>query len=112
VIERVTALNVRNQGFTDAFLAADPTGFDFAAHRTAMLAEVGRIARRAVEAGALRADFVVDDFVLVLQAGRGLTALPRASRPAAAKRYAALAIEGFRAAPGNGALPPRARLAK
>lgn len=110
VIERVTALNVRNQGFTDAFLSAHPTAVDFAGHRTAMVDELARIARRAKAAGALRADFVLDDFLLVLLAGRGLAVAPRASRQAAARRYAALAIEGFRAGPDNGLLPPRAPL--
>lgn len=110
VIERVSVLNARNQGFTDAFLAADPTSVDFAGHRGEMVAALADLARRAMVSGALRPDFVVDDFLLVLLAGRGVAASAAPDRVAAARRYAALAVDGFRAAPTNGALPERVRL--
>jgi purine-nucleoside phosphorylase len=48
-------------------------------------------------AGALRRDVTVDDLVLVLLAGRGLGSLPRNRREAAARRFAALAVDAFRA---------------
>ena len=76
VIERVTVLNARNQGFTDAFMAEHPSAIDFAAHRAALTREIAAISRRAIAAGELRADFVLDDFMLVLLAGRGLTTIP------------------------------------
>lgn len=111
VIERISVLNAQNQGFTDAFLAAFPSAVDFAAHRTEMLTALAAIARRAKAAGRLRADFVVDDFVLVLLAGRGLATTAVGDRTAAARRFAALAVDGFRAADSNGPLPPRAHVA-
>jgi hypothetical protein len=76
-----------------------------------MTREVAAISRRAIAAGQLRADFTLDDFMLVLLAGRGLTALPAADRPGAARRFAALTIEGLRAADANHALPSSPRLA-
>src|SRR5882757_9779705 len=109
-IERLAVLNARNQGFTDAFLSAFPDSVDFAAHRVEMMRELSVLTRRAQAAGGLRADFVLDDFVLVLLAARGLTAAPAAIRPRAARRYAALAIESFRATDTNTALPQPARL--
>jgi AcrR family transcriptional regulator len=112
VIEQITVLNAQNQGFTEAFLSEFPGALDFAAHRSDLLRAVSRIADRAMKAGALRADFVLDDFLLVLLAGRGIAAAPLHARSAAAKRLAALAIEGLRAAPSNGPLPRAPRLAR
>ncbi len=111
VIERVTVLNARNQGFTDAFMAEYPNAMDFAAHRAALTREIEAISRRAIAAGDLRADFVLDDFMLVLLAGRGLTAIPARDRVAAARRLSALAIEGFRAGDANYPLPKSPRIA-
>jgi AcrR family transcriptional regulator len=76
VIERITVLNARNQGFTDAFMAEHPTAIDFAAHRAALTREIAAISRRAIAAGELRAEFVLDDFMLVLVAGRGWRPCP------------------------------------
>ena len=111
VIERVTVLNARNQGFTDAFMSAYPGAVDLAAHRAEMTRELAAISRRAKAAGDLRADFTLDDFVLVLLAGRGLTALPAPDRGGAARRFAAVALQGLRAAEENRPLPPSPRLA-
>jgi AcrR family transcriptional regulator len=105
VIERVTVLNARNQGFTDAFMAEYPSAIDFAAHRAALTREIAAISRRAIATGDLRPDFVLDDFMLVLLAGRGLTTIPARDRVAAARRFSALAIEGLRAGDANYPLP-------
>ena len=111
VIERVTVLNARNQGFTDAFMSTYPGAVDLAAHRAEMTRELAAISRRAKAAGDLRADFTLDDFMLVLLAGRGLTALPAPDRGGAARRFAAVALQGLRAAEENRPLPPSPRLA-
>ncbi len=102
VIEQVCVLNGRNQGFVDAFTSAqfDTAQFDasdYAAHRRAALASLTSLARRAQAAGRLRADFTIDDLILVLLAGRALASIPQHRREAAARRYAALAIDAFRA---------------
>lgn len=110
VIEQITVLNAHNQGFTDAFLDDHPGEFDFAEHRRGMLRQLSALIRRAQGAGALRTDFTIDDFVLILLAGRALARTPLASRGDAARRFAALAIEGLRAAPTNSPLPPRVPL--
>ncbi|GAA4685042.1 TetR/AcrR family transcriptional regulator [Frondihabitans cladoniiphilus] len=111
VLEHLTVLNTANQGFVDAFTSAHPAADVFAAHRRDLLGQLSGLAARAQAAGSLRADFVLDDLVLVLLAGRGLAAAPVSARAAAARRFAALALEGFRSAPGAGVLPPPARLA-
>jgi AcrR family transcriptional regulator len=110
VIERITVLNAQNQGFTDAFLSAYPGAIDFDSHRTQILHEISRITERAQADGDLRSDFVLDDFILVLLAGRGLTSASAPVRVVAARRFAALAIEGLRARDANSTLPEPARL--
>ncbi|MFI6424292.1 TetR/AcrR family transcriptional regulator [Promicromonospora sp. NPDC050880] len=111
VVERISVLNVGNQGFVDAFMGEYPRADAFTEHRTEMLTMLGGLARRAQASGQLRADFVLDDLVLVLLAGRGLAATPSARTVVAARRFAALAVEAFRASGANEPLPRPASLA-
>jgi AcrR family transcriptional regulator len=97
VIERLTELNARNQGFAEAFLATYPDAIDLGAHRSQMLRDLSGLARRAQRSGHLRSDFTVDDFLVILLAGRGLTRAPAERRVGAARRLARLAIDGLRA---------------
>ncbi|WP_223693255.1 TetR/AcrR family transcriptional regulator [Leifsonia poae] len=111
ILLRLGDLNARNQGLTDAFLATFPDAVDIGAHREGMLRSLAGLCRRAQDAGALRADFVLDDVVLVLMAGRGVTAATADARLAASHRFSALAIEAFRASASSAPLPPPARVA-
>jgi AcrR family transcriptional regulator len=96
VIERLSLLNARNQGFVDAFLADRP-GLDvLAGHRAGLLRKLAELGRRAQASGELRSDFAVEDLLLVLTAGRALGSMPPARRPIAARRLARLAIDAFR----------------
>jgi AcrR family transcriptional regulator len=97
VIEEITVLNGRNQGFVDAFISANSEPADYAARRHAALQALTSLARRAQAAGALRRDFTIDDLVLMLVAGRAVAAVPQVRREAAARRFASLAIDAFRA---------------
>lgn len=97
VVEQITVLNSRNQGFIDAFISANSEPAGYAARRREAMHALTLLARRAQIAGALRRDFTIDDLVLVLLAGRALIALPQDRREAAARRFAALAIDAFRA---------------
>lgn len=96
VIERLSVLNVRNQGFVDAFMSANPAAAMFSEHREALLRLLAELAERAKRSGTLRHDFVIDDLVLILLAGRGLSSTLPVTREAAAHRFAALAIDAFR----------------
>jgi AcrR family transcriptional regulator len=111
IIVRISVLNVQNQGFVDAFLSENPALEAFAAHRASALRMLAELSGRAQASGGLRRDFVLDDLVMVLLAGRGLSTTPPAQRPAAARRFAALAIEAFRASGANTPLPRAVRLA-
>lgn len=110
VIERISVLNGRNQGFVDAFMSASPENDAFAAHRALLLRMLADLARRAQAAGGLRRDFVIDDLILVLLAGRGLSSTQPSGREAAARRFAALVIEAFREPGSNRDLPRAPRL--
>lgn len=96
VIERLTTLNVRNRGFVDAFMSADPAADAFAEHRRELLGLLADLGRRAQSAGELRRDFAIDDLILILLTGRGLSAVNEDARDAAARRFAVLAIDGLR----------------
>ncbi|MDA2804078.1 TetR/AcrR family transcriptional regulator [Nocardiopsis suaedae] len=106
LIERIFEMHARDRGFTDAFLATYPDSVDFAAERTHALKAVAELARRAKAVGRLRRDFAVEDLFLVLMALRGVDAPSAPARAAAARRFAALVVRSFEAAPGNGPLPP------
>jgi len=112
VIEGLSVLNVRNQGFVDAFMSANPEAVMFSQHRASLLQLLAELAERAQRDGQLRHDFVIDDLVLVLLAGRGLSSIPPVTREAAARRFAALAIDAFREANPNSTLAKKPRLVR
>jgi AcrR family transcriptional regulator len=109
VVERLIVLNVSNQGFVDAFMSANPEAAMFARHRAALLRLLAGLAERAQRSGGLRRDFVIDDLVLILLAGRGLSSTGPHMREAAARRFAVLAIDAFREGGANSVLPRKPR---
>lgn len=111
VIEEICALHALDRGFTAAFLATFPKAIDFSADREYALRSLAGLARRAKESGDLRPDFVMDDLTLVLMANDGIRAVSPAARVAASRRFAALAIQAFRATPSATPIPPPGRLA-
>jgi AcrR family transcriptional regulator len=100
VVTGIGELNARNRGFIEAFMSTFPDAVDIAVHRAGMLHSLAGLCRRAQESGVLRADFMLDDLVIVLLAGRGVTAATEERRVIAARRFAAVVIDGFRA-PGR-----------
>lgn len=110
IVAGLSALNARNHSFTEAFMATNADSEVFSAHRDVLLRSLAELARRAIRAGALRRDFVLDDLVLVLLAGRGLASTAPAVRERAAQRFAGLALDAFRASPTNQHLPHAPRL--
>ncbi|GAB3711996.1 TetR/AcrR family transcriptional regulator [Amycolatopsis oliviviridis] len=111
VIEKICELHSRDRGFTAAFVSAFPKAVDFTAGRNDALKAIAELARRAKETGKLRADFVLDDLILMLMANNGIQASSPAAQVAASRRFAALVIGAFRAVPEQPALPPVGRLA-
>lgn len=99
VVEEICELHASDRGYTAAFRSAYPEAMDFGASRRHTLAAVARLARRAKEAGRLRADFVVDDLVLMLVAHRGIEAVSPTAGTAPSRRFAQLALRAFQAVP-------------
>jgi AcrR family transcriptional regulator len=99
VIEKICALHARNRDFTAAFAAAFPRTADTAADREHNLRSVAELVRRARDAGRLRADFVLDDLILMLMANNGIRAASPATRVAASRHFARLVIQAFQASP-------------
>jgi hypothetical protein len=95
VLTRVGELNARNQGFTDAVLSSRPESI--VAHRAEMMHTLADLCRRARNDGRLREGVGIDDLLLVLMAGRGISGSTAAVRADRARRFASLAIEAFRA---------------
>ncbi|MCI0157101.1 TetR/AcrR family transcriptional regulator [Leifsonia shinshuensis] len=93
-IQRLIGLNARNRGFVDALITGEPSS-TVVRHRQELLGMLQSVMRRAQEAGALRRDFVISDLLLILSAGRGLHAGRPDLLPAAAHRFASLAIDGL-----------------
>lgn len=110
VIEKICELHARDRGFTEAFLSAFP-GTPDAGGREYTVKAVAGLARRAKDAGRLRADFVLDDLILVLMANKGIHTASTATQVAASRRFAGLVIQAFEARPRHAPLPPAARLA-
>lgn len=95
VIHELIALHIRNRGFIDA-LITDSAAPEVSEHRRRLLVLLAQLGKRAQEAGDLRKDFVIDDLILVLLAGRGLGPALRATRETTARRFAALVIDAFK----------------
>lgn len=110
VVEQVVELNARNQGFVDALVAEGHTSDRLVRHRAELLHALASMTVRAKASGELRPDFVVDDLLLVLLAARGLRGDDPGERLVAARRFAALALDAFRASGANERLPEPARV--
>lgn len=89
-VEQVCRLHVLDRGFAAAFTTAYPKAIDFAAVRETSFRALAELIRRAKATGRLRADFSVDDVVLLLMASSGV----RNGMPAVARRLATLFLEG------------------
>jgi AcrR family transcriptional regulator len=103
-VEEISVLHALDQDFSTAFLAAYPRAVDVAPERERGLTAFTRLARRAQRAGALRADLVPDDLVLLLMANRGVRAASPTATAAAARRLAALLLQSLHTAADP--LPP------
>ncbi|MFF0774578.1 TetR/AcrR family transcriptional regulator [Nonomuraea wenchangensis] len=107
VTERLMEARALGRGLSGALTSRLPY---LGAERERSVRLLLRLVRRAKEAGGLRADFVLEDFVLAMMASEGIRAGSPELRAAAARRFAALMIQSFRAGPVPAPLPPAVRL--
>lgn len=94
-VQGLIELNAENRGFVDAFTATQPSSGPLVEHRRELLRMLRGLARRAQRSGRLRSDFVVDDLVLVLRAGRVLGPDGTRTKTSQAQRFAELVIDAF-----------------
>jgi len=99
VIEKVCELHARDWGFAAGFAAAFPQAAALAEARARAVAALATLTERAAGTGRLRADFVLDDLILMLAAHAGLHPASPDARLAASRRFATLAIRSFEQRP-------------
>ena len=107
-VERVCGMQAADRALTDVLAMTFPTARGLEEQRTAAYHGFVDLIRRAQEQGALRADFVPEDLVLLLMANAGVVRATRESAPDAWRRFAALMLEGFRADRARPLPPPPA----
>jgi AcrR family transcriptional regulator len=110
VLEKLMKMHALDRGFSRAFTSQLPEAAGLTADRDRTLGLLFELVGRAKQAGALRADFVLEDLVLAMMANEGIRAESPETRVAASRRFAALMIQSFRANPVPAPLPPAVRL--
>lgn len=104
-VERVCAMQAGDRGARDVLTMTFPTAKGLEAQRDRAFGNFRELVGRAQAAGRLRADFVAEDFVLLLLANAGVVRGTRDAAPLAWKRFVALLLDGCRAE-GAHPLPP------
>ena len=104
-VERICAMQAADRGLKDVLTRTFPNAGAMEAHRTRGYELSVRVIERTQAAGALRADFVPEDLVLLLMANAGVVQGGGEAAPDAWRRFVALMLEAFRA---DGARPAAA----
>ncbi|QFZ19362.1 TetR/AcrR family transcriptional regulator [Saccharothrix syringae] len=103
VVTEMCAMHAADRGFGAAFLAAHPDALAVTEERARAEAAFAELVRRAQATGRLRADFTVDDFVLLLMANSGVSTGSAEVTRAASRRLVAYFLQACQA---DGPLPP------
>ncbi|MDI3341524.1 MAG: helix-turn-helix domain-containing protein [Sphaerobacter sp.] len=104
-VERVCAMQAADHGACDVLTMTFPTAGGLEELRDRAFRDFVELGRRAQAAGQLRADFVPEDFVLLLMANAGVVRGTREAAPSAWKRFVGLVLDGCRATSAQ-PLPP------
>ena len=104
-VARVCAMQTADHGVRDVLTMTFPSAKALEAQRDRAYRDFAEVVRRAQAAGALRADFVPEDVVLLLMANAGLVRGLGAAAPPASARFVALVLDACRAERAH-ALPP------
>jgi AcrR family transcriptional regulator len=104
-------LQATDRGLADLLTTAVGGAPELEELRASAYADLVRIAQRAKDSGALRADFVPEDLALLLMANAGLVHRTAGVAPRAWKRFVDLALDGLRATAATPAARPPARAA-
>jgi AcrR family transcriptional regulator len=104
-IETMTMMQARDAGFRDLVTLASPAAGEFEALHRRTYAGIKTLVERAKQSGALRADFVPEDIIMLLMANQGVITGTAHTAPRTQPRLVAYLLQAF-AAPGTGLLPP------
>lgn len=99
VVEELLALDAVNRGLIRGFLSSRSRQVDVGGVRQEAEEAFADLVRRAKQQGQLSADFTRADLDLVLTANAGFGRWDPATRQAASRRFAELAVRAFRARP-------------
>ncbi|MBV9795544.1 MAG: TetR/AcrR family transcriptional regulator [Actinobacteria bacterium] len=104
-VETMTRMQARDPGFRDLVTLSSPAAGEFETLHRRTYAGIKTLVERAQRAGALRADFVPEDIVMLLMANQGVIMGTARTAPRTQPRLVAYLLQAF-AASGAGAPPP------
>ena len=104
-VRAVCAMQAADAGFADVLSLTFPASAAVDRQLRAATAGLSDVVERAKADGDLRADFVMEDLVLVLMANAGVVNITKRHAPTAWERLVAYLLDAFRA-PGFTTLPP------
>ncbi|OLR93817.1 TetR/AcrR family transcriptional regulator [Actinokineospora bangkokensis] len=107
-VTRLAGMRTLDRGLTAALLRAYPDVLDFTTHRARALRATAELITRAQRSGGLRADFTLDDVLMLLMANNGLVSDNPATATAATRRLVAWFLAGARS---DHPMPPPVPLA-
>lgn len=96
-VERICAMQAADCGARDVLTMSFPSAKGLEKLRERAFHDFAELVRRAQAAGELRADFVPEDFVLLLMANAGVVRGILDAAPLAWKRFVGLILDGCRA---------------
>ena len=104
LVQEAAALQAGDLGFTEVLTRSFPGFRTFEAERIRAFTMFADLVARAKAAGALREDFVPEDFPILLVAHAGVVTGTAGAAPTAGPRLVAYLLQAY-AAPGRGSLP-------
>jgi AcrR family transcriptional regulator len=96
-VERACEMQAADRAAQDLLTTTFPTAREVEAQRARGYEQFAELVGRAQREGALRSDFVTEDFVLLLMANAGVVRATRVEAPEAWRRFVGLMIDAFRA---------------
>lgn len=104
--EQVCAMQAADRGLKDVLTRTFPNARALEANRRRGYELLVRLINRAKDEGSLRADFVPEDFVLLLMANAGVVQGAGEAAPDAWRRFVGLILDGCRSDPATPLAPP------
>jgi AcrR family transcriptional regulator len=105
-LERICGIQAADLGVQDVLTTTFPTARAVEAQRARAFEQLTELIRRAQAEGALRADFVPEDVVLLLLANAGVVRVMRTAAPEAWRRFVGLMLDSLRADRARPLPPP------